>query len=386
MAYVYRSGDLRPFIDGIADFENGPSGGVMPHRVPQKMRVQIPDPWGRWNEACPVGVHIALHAASPATLEFMGYELNAGDDHRVVVVTHSGGNLRFRDYHIENCGRLALDAANTESLSISFRPGRPTRLELDPAQSDDGDFTVILPHTCMVELLRIESEREVLPLRVPAVRLRWVHYGSSISHGEQVRNPARRWPEQVAWSLGLHLRDYSLSGNAQMDQAMARTIGDTKADVITCAIGINVVNADSMRERFFIPALHGFLDTIRERQPQTPLVLVTACSCPLQEQTPGPVFTGEDDKFHVASRHVKPDDGALTLVRTRELITQVAQRRNDQNLVVADGRRFFGPDDAELLDDNLHPNLTGIDLIARRVTPAFADMLDKRFGLSVGTA
>jgi hypothetical protein len=44
-------------------------------------------------------------------------------------------------------------------------------------------------------------------------------------------------------------------------------IRDAPADLITLKVGINLVNADSMRERTFRPAVHAFLDTIREGIP-----------------------------------------------------------------------------------------------------------------------
>jgi hypothetical protein len=42
---------------------------------------------------------------------------------------------------------------------------------------------------------------------------------------------------------------------------------DTPADVISLKIGINLVNTDLLRLRAFTPAMHGFLDTIREGHP-----------------------------------------------------------------------------------------------------------------------
>ena len=73
-----------------------------------------------------------------------------------------------------------------------------------------------------------------------------------------------------------------------LDQFVARTIRDLPADLISVKAGINVVNGDTMRERTFGPALHGFLDTVRDGHPTTPIALVTPIVCPIVEDHPGP--------------------------------------------------------------------------------------------------
>lgn len=44
-----------------------------------------------------------------------------------------------------------------------------------------------------------------------------------------------------------------------------------------------------MRLRAFGPAVHGFLDTLREGHPTTPLLVISPIYCPLHENTPGPL-------------------------------------------------------------------------------------------------
>ena len=371
MSYTYESNELQKFLDGCADTVPGPLGGIMPHRVPLRYRSQIEDPWCTFAEFCPSGVHLDLSIAAQTTVTLATYELEPGD-YRLSLLSHTNEGERVQDVAVQTPGALIPDLANG---TVSLHPGTPMTIQLDPGQNKDGAFTIILPHTCLVELLRITSDQPVRQVGLADDTIRWVHYGSSISHAAQVSSPARRWPEQVARVLGVHLQDLSLSGNAQMDPCMARAIADSPADVITCAIGVNVTNADSMRERFFIPALHGFLDMIREKQPDTPLYLITACSCPIQEHAPGPIIMKPDHTFVVSKREVENDAGALTLQRTRELIEHVAERRGDQHLTVADGRTFFGPGDTDLLIDNLHPAPKGVDLIAQRAAAAFAKVL-----------
>jgi hypothetical protein len=67
---------------------------------------------------------------------------------------------------------------------------------------------------------------------------------------------------------------------------------DTPADLVSVKIGINLVNTDLMRLRAFAPAVHGFLDTIREGHPTAPLLVVSSMLCPIHEETPGPGHAG----------------------------------------------------------------------------------------------
>ena len=55
-------------------------------------------------------------------------------------------------------------------------------------------------------------------------------------------------------------------------------------------LGINAIIRDAMRFRAFVPAAHGFLDTIREGHLETPLVVISPILCGIHEDTlEGPV-------------------------------------------------------------------------------------------------
>ncbi|PKA94414.1 GDSL-like lipase/acylhydrolase family protein [Bifidobacterium psychraerophilum DSM 22366] len=373
IAMRYTGNETIGFLDNVADSVPGPLGGVMPHRIAERLRTQIPDPWFVWNEFCPVGTHVGVSITAPCTVYLTGYTLDDAPQWMSLNSVVDGRQVR-RDIAMQDLGRAVPDLV---SRTLELRPGKPMRIDLDPAQSDDGNFTLTLSHTCLAEIIGIDSDEDVLPWHGPESRRRWTHYGSSISHSGQSVNPADRWMSQVARELDLRTRDFSLSGNAQLDQCLARAIANEPADFISCAVGINLVNADSMRERAFVPALHGFLDTIREGQPDTPLIMITACSCPMQENTPGPVICGADGVFNVVGRHVDYDEGALTLSRTRVLVEEALAKRADPKIGLIDGRSLLGEEDTGYLDDNLHPNQQGIDLIARRFAVALPEALAK---------
>ena len=244
------------------------------------------------------------------------------------------------------------------------------RIEREPL---DAELEIMLPHAAHVELLGLKANADVQPAG-PSQSPRWVHYGSSISHCLESESPERTWPAQVASAMGWELRNLAFAGHAQLDQAIARVIRDEPADLITLKLGINVVASDTMRYRTFQPAVHGFLDTVREGHPTTPVVVISAVSCPILEEVPGPVFF-EGGRFQVTGRSIDDDIGALTLADTREIVQRAVVRRSatDANLHFLEGLELFGHDDAHLLYDDLHPDQRGYDLIGSRFMEKLAD-------------
>jgi hypothetical protein len=154
-----------------------------------------------------------------------------------------------------------------------------------------------------------------------------------------------------------------------LDQFVARTIRDLPADVISLKVGINVVNGDTLRDRTFGPALHGFLDTIREGQPQTLILLVSPIFCPSAEDKPGPTIPGPGGRYVTVDGLEDIRLTCLTLTRIREAISFIVEARRglgDTNLHYLDGLRLFGAGDASDLPDDLHPNAAGYVRMGRR--------------------
>jgi hypothetical protein len=154
-----------------------------------------------------------------------------------------------------------------------------------------------------------------------------------------------------------------------LDPFVARTIRDVPAD-LSVKIGINIVYGDTMRERTFGPAPHGFLDTIRDGHPSTPLAVVTPIICPIHEHHPGPSLIDRDRQvFRAVERPTELAAGALSLRRIGELITAIVTARRghgDTNLHLIDGLDLFDSDDVADLDDRLHPNAAGYLLMGER--------------------
>ena len=252
--------------------------------------------------------------------------------------------------------KVILQPGAMETLVFDDLPGRPATLEL------------WLPQAAAVEVraLRIDDGASAAPH--PDLQPVWAHYGSSISHGMDADGPSETWPAVAARSLGLSLVSLGFAAQCQMDGFVARLLSRLPCDRISLKLGVNLVNQDVMRERAFIPAVHAFLDTVRDARPDVPILVISPLICPMHETTPGPTLRVPPGYRTVP----RPDElafGALTNTRIRGLLRDIVTARQaagDAALQYLDGLDLLGWADAHVLHDGLHPNADGLRLIGQR--------------------
>jgi hypothetical protein len=260
-------------------------------------------------------------------------------------------------------GRTELERGSVGTLRFADLP------------TGDKEIALWLPHYERIELVALRTDAPISPVPNGARRV-WLHHGSSISQGSNAASPSTTWPAVAAALGGVELVNLGLAGSAMLDPFTARTMRDTAADLVSVKIGINVVNADVMRLRAFGPAVHGFLDTIRDGHPDVPLVVLGPLHCPIHETTPGP---GAFDMAALAAGTLRfiatgdPADtarGSLTLAVIREQLGAIMTSRiaDDPNLHYIDGNLLYGPEDVadHPLPDNLHPDAVTHQIIGDR--------------------
>jgi len=337
--------------------------GIVPRRLPGWTRPQVPDLFMETMVRMPSGVRLRFATDSTSV------ELDVLVTHLRLVpdpVRPSWFDLRVDGVPAGAESTTVGPAVGIRSLdpgTITFEDGGPTTIRFEGLPPGPKDVEVWLPQGAVVELraLRIDDGSTASPAAVDD-RPRWVHYGSSISHAMEASSPTATWPAVAADLAGHHLTSVALAGQCQLDPFLARTIRDLPADVITLKVGINLVNGATMVDRTFAPAVHGFLDTIREGQPDTPIVLVSPIFCPCAEDRPGPTVPGPDGRFRTIPGLEDVRATGLTLTKVRTVLRDVVELRRslgDANLAYVDGLGLFGPDDAGDLPDDLHPNAAG---------------------------
>lgn len=373
------------FFKGALEVEQT-GHGALPHRLPARARAQANDPQLLMAESQPSGVRLAFRTSASAleldTLRSRSMFSGAPPRPDGVIELVVNGQL-FGSSVTRGGNTVTIDMA-TGAADKLVGPACTSRFVDLPAGIKDIELW--LPHNEMTELISLRTNASVEPTP-PTGRPRWLHHGSSISHGSNATRPTAIWPAVAGRLGGADLTNLGFGGSALLDQFTARAIRDTPAELISLKIGINLVNLDLMRLRAFGPAVHGFLDTIRDGHPKTPLLVVSPIHCPIHEETPGPgafdlkALKAGELRFRATGDPSERAAGKLTLGVIRDELNRIVRQRapDDPNLYYLDGRELYGEQDAIALPlpDALHPDAATHHLMGER----FA-----RLAFSAGTA
>ena len=280
-----------------------------------------------------------------------GFDLLINGQERSTAQTLKGGVVR-----------LTMDGPAV--TNEEFIRGESENISFIDLGDEMKEVEIWLPTSGKVEILALKSEEELFPPSADH-RKKWIHYGSSISHCVEAQRPMNVWNVRAAGLLELNIRNLGLAGECHLDGFVARTIASEEADFISLKLGINIVNAYSMRERSFVPAVHNFLDIIREKKPTTPIMVISPICCPFHEVNPGPTLIGPDGLYSEPRSH-DLGHGALNLPRIRTLLEMIVERRQDKNLYYLNGLELFGAEDTHMMPDQLHPSADGYRLMGER--------------------
>ncbi|QIE26115.1 GDSL-like Lipase/Acylhydrolase family protein (plasmid) [Caballeronia sp. SBC1] len=352
------------FLRGALELEQT-DRGVMPHRLPARARAQCTDPQLAMAESQPSGVRLVFHTLAtdieidvlPTRYIYAGVAPRPAGVYDLLV----DGRL-VRQSSAVGGDIVTIDMATG---TASKRSGPVATLRFTGLPGHDKKVEIWLPHNETTELVALRTNARIEPVAGNSRKV-WLHHGSSISHGSNADSPTSIWPALAA-SLGdVELINLGFGGSALLDPFTARAMRDTPADLISLKIGINLVNTDLMRLRAFTPAVHGFLDTIREGHRTTPLLVISPLYCPIHEDTPGPgafdltALAAGKVSFRATGDPAERKAGKLTLTIIREELRRIVQQRtaDDPHLRYLDGLELYGqPDFADLpLPDQLHPD------------------------------
>ena len=353
--------------------------GLLLHRLPARARAQAGgDGQLLMAESHPAGVRLVFRTAATVV------EL---ETHRTMM-GYVGVPARpdcFYDLLVD--GELVAQATqpsgdvievDMSSGAVDTRPGPGGTARFVGLPARDKVVELWLPWSETVRLVELRTDAPVEP--VPATGRVWLHHGSSISQGSSADSPSTTWPALAARAAGVELVNLGLAGSALLDPFTARAMRDTPADLVSVKVGINLVNLDLLRLRAFGPAVHGFLDTIREGHPTVPLLVVSPLLCPIQEDTPGPgtfdaaALAEGEVRFAAMGDPAEVAAGKLTLRVIREELARIVERRRSEDPAIHPlaGLTLYDAADHEALPlpDNRHPDGETHRLIGRRFAAA----------------
>ena len=363
-------------VRGAAELEQT-ARGVKPHRLPAWALAQYANAQLGAMESQGAGVRLVFRtrateiqlAVFPTRRHYAGVPARPPGLYDLLV----DGQLT-RQCSADGGDAITIDLTTGEA---STQAGSAATLTFPALADHDKHIEIWLPYGEVTELVSLRASAPIEPV-VADARPVWLHHGSSISHGSNADSPTSTWPAIAALRSDTNLINLGLGGNALLDPFTARTMRDTRADLLSIKIGINLVNLDLMRLRAFTPAVHGFLDTIRDGHPTTPLLVISPLYCATHENTPGP---GAFDMEALAAGRVTfratgdPADvryGKLTLTTIRKELQSIVRQRaaSDPHLHYLDGLDLYGIDDHAALPmpDGLHPDGHAHRLIGERFT------------------
>lgn len=339
-------------VAGALDLEHT-ADGVIPRRLPAWTWPQVPP-----------DMHRGVRGSSGVRLRLWP----SGD--RVVL------RLRCAIYHPESAPPQRIDTVRGDAVVATLLPGVSVLPETGLPHPDapfddvvialppgDGPVELWLPPGGVTEVAGVAADG-LRPLPDDR-RLFWWHYGSSISQCTGAAGPSETWPAIVSRTTGAHLTSLGFGGEAMLDPFVARTLRESDADRISVEVGINIQNGATMTARTFAPALHGFLDTIREGHPEVPVLVVSPILFPDGEDCPGPLAFTPDGRAIPQGDPASIASGALSVGAIRRLIDAVLSVRRDDHLTFWDGRDLIGQADVGRLPDGLHPDAAGYRLLGR---------------------
>jgi hypothetical protein len=357
------------------------STGVHPLRFPAQARAQFPDEMCAMfaDHSCGVRLRCSTQARRlEVELRATGvrFEPALGQPFVIAADLVVDGRHAARRV-VEEAGADVVDLTAERPAPVRIG-GRTATLRFGPLPGGTKTVELWLPHnaSCDVLAVRADAPLEAAPV---GARPRWTHYGSSISHCLESPGPLGTWPAVTARVLDLDLTNLSIAGNALLDPFAARTVRDRPAELLSLKLGINVVNSDALRRRTLAPFLDGFLDTVREGHPDTPLLVVTPISCPMHEDAGGPTIALDRAgrlSLVAAGTAASGVQRSLSLRDVREIVEAVVRRRqrDDAHLHLLDGLSLLGAREAGALTDGLHPSPAGYRLIGHRFAAALVGM------------
>lgn len=249
---------------------------------------------------------------------------------------------------------VVVDGVVLDTVTVHAGASR-LRTELGPGRHQ---LELWLPHDALVQFgpLRLlgASFADAAPMGTASL----LTYGSSLTLSGASRGPASTWPAAIARESGWALTNLAMPGECHIDPPIARHIAQTAADLIFICPGVNVYGAGSFTERTLVPAITGFLETVRDGHNRTPIVVMTPIALDAHEQVENLV--------------------GLTLARVRELVAASAQiliDEGDEQITVVDGRTILASDEQYLLSDGIHPVAAGYELMGRRLGPVLRNVL-----------
>ncbi len=303
-------------------------GAWHPMRIPASMvSLYEKTPAAKTRMHCPAGVRIRFNSNTRSLKILLKFDARAREIFKSALIVDSEAALPFGpETHTP-----------TWAGEIFQQPAPVNRT-----------FDIWLPHMAQTDILALEIDDGAALSPAPALKLRWLAYGDSITQGMTAKIPTQTAIARTALALNANALNLGIGG-AQLDEELHQTVPPEHYDVISIAYGTNdfahiPVETFSSRARLLVSALS-------QTQPKRPIILITPLTW-VGQNTINKFGTTLDD-LRRSLAPIASDFPHVTLLHGEKLI----------------------PEDDQFFVDKVHPNAQGFELYASHLTAAIQKAL-----------
>jgi lysophospholipase L1-like esterase len=288
----------------------------------------------------------------------------------------SGGRIRFRTNSATLAIRLdypeAPDMKNMHAFgqtgvdlyvngiyrdtAIAGRDSKPGLVQEHSFYKDrprvDREITLYLPLYMSVKVLGIgiDADAEIEAPKPFALKKPIVFYGTSITQGGCASRSGMSYEAILGRMINADFVNLGFSGNGEGEPELARTVANIDAAYFVLDFAQNNPSVESLTQVY-----EPFIETIRSKHPETPILVITPIYSAREAWSPDPVLDG-----------------------MRALIRRVGAQRiatGDRNIQIVEGTDLIGPSRGDGLVDGTHPNDLGFQWMAEGLATRISKVL-----------
>lgn len=310
-------------------------GGYAMLRVPQPVAAQLNEGAQRMNSACcGVEIRFRLHSENAKIILSAGDDVSENSCTRPLVYY---GNIGAG---WQDCFKNVYSAPTEIVIPRHDNPQALKKIHEENNMSFSPEIVRVILQNSHIRIYDIQGDIEPpRPDDVP--KLRYLAYGSSITHGSLGLLPVNTWANRIAENMNADLINLGFAGSAHLEPQMADYIASRNDfDFATLGMGVNILDIDPSD---FRSRVHNFVSTIAKAHPDKPIFCID-------------VLYGSSDLFA---------DGKAVLFR--QIVREVLSELKLPNTIHIDGLKLLASS-KYLSGDLVHPNVRGVEEIAANLT------------------
>lgn len=329
---IYKNIELHN-VEEITEIEGKP--GVLLSRVPESVRTKLrPDTQSEYHHSTGMELRFVTDfKPADVTIQSFGGACKA---------TLFFGDFQFGEFTVS-------EEATTIKIPDTVFLSKP-ELQLTKYNFHPSVVRLLL-NGKYIHLIGVNGQGVQPPDKVLLPALRYLAYGTSITHGFSSSSPALAYVKQTAWRLGADAINLGVAGSAYCEKELANYIAHRQDwDFATICASVNMFNQGVTLEEFKEKVKY-FIYTIASNNPQKPIICISLF----------PFFMDVNPDFRWPGKSPKGPQEEY-----RKALETIVSEANLNNLYFIEGPKLLT--EVNLLSyDLLHPSDYGMIQIAENL-------------------